>query len=200
MWFLTRREISMHHIYTETTETSFNYQERWNMSKQLKQLEIDFCMTAQVPVKQVKAMAVVTMAVLTVIQTTFCTMLTIFEVSPQVQVWDHGLLLSISNKPSVRQEHPGVCDGPDSYDGTSYPLTENQTQPSAQATGRIAYLPCSGYYTMPLNLVALYMTLAAPASGFLYFESGMWWRICTIRTTRMLHSSQHLRCSRIPNT
>jgi len=29
---------------------------------------------------------------------------------------------------------------------------ENQTRPVAQAMGRIAYLPCGGYYTMPLIL------------------------------------------------
>ena len=44
--------------------------------------------------------------------------------------------------------------------------------------------------------VALYITLAAPASGFHYFASGMWWHIHTIRTTRTLHSSQGLQlCS-----
>jgi hypothetical protein len=39
--------------------------------------------------------------------------------------------LDISNKPSFRQEHPGVSDGPDGSDGTSYPLTENHTRPVA---------------------------------------------------------------------
>jgi hypothetical protein len=29
---------------------------------------------------------------------------------------------------------------------------ENQTRPVAHATGRIAYLPCDVYYTMPLIL------------------------------------------------
>jgi hypothetical protein len=37
----------------------------------------------------------------------------------------------ISNKPSFRQEHLGVSDGPDGSDGTSYTLTENQTGPVA---------------------------------------------------------------------
>jgi hypothetical protein len=37
----------------------------------------------------------------------------------------------ISNKPSFLQEHPGVSDCPDSSDGTSYTLTENQTRPVA---------------------------------------------------------------------
>jgi len=83
----------------------------------------------------------------------------------------------ISNKPSFRQKHPGVSDGPDGpdgSDGTSYPLTENQMRPIAQAMGHVASLPCGGYYTMPLILIALYIMLAAPASGFLHFESGMW--------------------------
>jgi len=54
----------------------------------------------------------------------------------------------ISNTPSFHQECPGVPDGPDDSDWTSYPLTVNQTRHVAQATGRIAYLPCDGYYTM----------------------------------------------------
>jgi hypothetical protein len=53
----------------------------------------------------------------------------------------HIVQEDISNKPSFRQEHQGVSDGPDGSDGTSYGLTENQTRPVAEATGRIAYLP-----------------------------------------------------------
>jgi len=41
----------------------------------------------------------------------------------------------ISNNSSFRQKHPGVPDGSDGSDGTSYPLTENYTLPVAQATG-----------------------------------------------------------------
>jgi len=37
----------------------------------------------------------------------------------------------ISNDPSFRQKHPGVPDGSDGSDGTSYPLTENYTLPVA---------------------------------------------------------------------
>jgi hypothetical protein len=40
--------------------------------------------------------------------------------------WYVGSLCSISNEPSFSQEHPGVSDGPDGFDGTLYPLTENQ--------------------------------------------------------------------------
>jgi hypothetical protein len=85
-----------------------------------------------------------------------------------------GCCSHISNKPSFRQEHPGVSDGPDSSDRTSYPLSQNHTQPVAQTTGHIAYLPWGAYYLIPRILVALNITLAAPASGFLYFASGMW--------------------------
>jgi len=46
----------------------------------------------------------------------------------------------ISNYSSFRQKHPGVPDGSDGSDATSYPLTENYTLPVAQATGRIAYV------------------------------------------------------------
>jgi hypothetical protein len=93
----------------------------------------------------------------------------------------------ISNKPSFRQEHPGVSDSPDSCDGTSYPLTENQTRQVVLYTSlAAAIIPCLIF----LWCVALYIMLTAPASGFLYFTSGMWRHIRTIRTTRMLHSSQ----------
>jgi len=50
-------------------------------------------------------------------------------------------MMDISNIPSFRQKHPGVPDGSDGSDGTSYPLTENSTLPVAQATGRIAHVP-----------------------------------------------------------
>ena len=59
-------------------------------------------------------------------------------------------LLMISNNPSFRLKHPGVPDGSDGFGGTSYPLTENQTRPLAQAMGCVPYLPCGSYYTMPL--------------------------------------------------
>jgi hypothetical protein len=54
--------------------------------------------------------------------------------SPQIEIAKPVQPVSfypISNKPSFRQEHPGVSDGPDGSDGTSYPLTENQTRPVA---------------------------------------------------------------------
>ena len=49
----------------------------------------------------------------------------------------------ISNDPNFRPKHPGVPDGSDGSDGTSYPLTKNYTLPVAQATGRVPYLPPS---------------------------------------------------------
>jgi hypothetical protein len=47
-------------------------------------------------------------------------------------------MYNISNNPGFRLKHPGVPDGSDGSDGTSYPLTENYTLPVAQATGRVA--------------------------------------------------------------
>jgi hypothetical protein len=44
----------------------------------------------------------------------------------------------IRNNPGFRLKHLGVPDGPDSSDGTSYPLTENYTMPVAPPTGRVA--------------------------------------------------------------
>jgi hypothetical protein len=47
-------------------------------------------------------------------------------------------LKHISNNPGFRLKHPGVPDGSDGSDGTSYPPTENYTLPVAQAMGRVA--------------------------------------------------------------
>ena len=59
----------------------------------------------------------------------------------------------ISNNPSFRLKHPGVPDGSDGSDGTSYPLTENYTFPVAQATGHVSYSPplLSAQYTHHQN-------------------------------------------------
>lgn len=59
----------------------------------------------------------------------------------------------ISNTASFHQGHPGDSAGPDGSDGTTYHMTVTQTQPVTQATGRVAYLPCSGSYTRSLILV-----------------------------------------------
>jgi len=82
---------------------------------------------------------------------------------------DYGITtcasLLISNNSSFCLKHPGVPDGSDGSGGTSYPLTENQTRPVAQATGRIAYLPCGGYYTMPLILATRRVVYYSRRSG-----------------------------------
>jgi hypothetical protein len=49
-----------------------------------------------------------------------------------------GRALNISKNSSFRQKLPGVPDGSDGSDDTSYPLMENYTLPVTQATGRIA--------------------------------------------------------------
>ena len=81
---------------------------------------------------------------------------------------------SISNNPSFRLKHPGVPDSSDGSGGTSYPLTENQTRPVAQATGRVPYLPCSHYYTMPL-------ILATRRVVYYVRRSGVWLPILFVR-------------------
>jgi hypothetical protein len=60
-----------------------------------------------------------------------------------------------------------------------------------------ANIPCLVFF----QRVALYITLPTPASGFLYFPSGMWWSIRTLRTTRMFHTSHGLQLfsSRLDN-
>jgi len=47
---------------------------------------------------------------------------------------------TISNNSNFPQKHPGVPDGSEGSDRTSYTLTENYTLPVAQATGRVAYV------------------------------------------------------------
>jgi hypothetical protein len=42
---------------------------------------------------------------------------------------------------------------------------EKQTRPVAQATGRVAYLPCGGYYTMPLIIETRHVVYYARCSG-----------------------------------
>jgi hypothetical protein len=74
-------------------------------------------------------------------------------------------LKHISNNSSFRLKHPGVQDGSDGSGGTSYPLTENQTRPVAQVTGRVGYLPCGGYYTMHLILATSRVVFYAGRSG-----------------------------------
>ena len=111
-------------------------------------------------------------------------------------------MTNINNKHCSHQEHPGVPDGPHGTDGTSNSLTVNQSWPVAQTTARIAYLPSGGYNTMSVPRVThcgIYH--AAPESRLIYFSSRMWWHICTIRTTCVLHYSQRLqwRCSHFTN-
>jgi len=47
----------------------------------------------------------------------------------------------ISNNPNVHLKYPGVPDGSDGSDGTSYALTENYTLPVTQVMGCVAYVP-----------------------------------------------------------
>ena len=47
----------------------------------------------------------------------------------------------ISHDPNFCLKHPGIPDGSDGSDGTSYTLTENHTLPVAQAMGHVAYVP-----------------------------------------------------------
>jgi hypothetical protein len=86
MSFSTRRGMPTHHVYTETKQTSLNYQKRQNMSRKLKRVEMDFSMTMQETGEYVKAMEIVIMTVLTMIQITICPTLTTVEVSLQVEV------------------------------------------------------------------------------------------------------------------
>jgi hypothetical protein len=90
-----RKGIPTLHAYKETKQRALSYQKWQNISrnwrvemgcskyKTMKRVEIDFSMTMQEPGEQVKAMEVVIMTVLTMIQTTIYPMLTTFEVPLQ---------------------------------------------------------------------------------------------------------------------
>jgi hypothetical protein len=86
MSFSTRRGMPTHDVYTETKQISLNYQKGRNMSRKLKWVEMDFSLTTEEAVEQVKATDVVIMTLLTIVQTTFCPTLTIVKVPLQVQV------------------------------------------------------------------------------------------------------------------
>jgi hypothetical protein len=105
MSFSTRGGIPTLHLYQETTQTSLSYQKRRNISrkstvemdfsnhktikqehKTMKRMEMDFSITTQETVEQVKATEEVILPVLTMIQITFCLTLTSSEVYLQVHV------------------------------------------------------------------------------------------------------------------
>jgi hypothetical protein len=70
MSFWTRRGMPTHHVPTETKVISLNHQKRLNMLRKLNRVEMDFCMTTQDPVEQVKASEVVIMTLLRMTETT----------------------------------------------------------------------------------------------------------------------------------
>jgi len=73
----------MHPVNRQIKQTAFNYRRRRNMSRKLKRVEMDCCMTTQEPVEQVETMEVMIMTVLTITPTTICP--TSVEVPLQVQ-------------------------------------------------------------------------------------------------------------------
>jgi hypothetical protein len=85
--------------------------------------------------------------------------------SVKFSVGGYEVLSDISNNSSFRLKHPCVPDGSDGSGRTLYPLTGNQTRPVAQATGRVAYLPCGSNYTMPLILATRRVVYYARRSG-----------------------------------
>jgi len=82
-----------YHVYMETKQTSLSYQKRQNMWRKWKRVEIEFSITTQEPVGQVKAMELVIMTELTMIKTAICPTLIAVEVSLQVHVGDRILLM-----------------------------------------------------------------------------------------------------------
>ena len=109
---------------------------------------------------------------------------------------------NISNKPSVRQEHPCVSDGPDGPDGTSYPLTENQMRPVAQATGRVVCLHCCRYSTTPLivatHRVVYYAGCPSVRLPLLCVWNVVMYTHHQIDMCVTLFTGLHLHCRRLP--
>jgi len=104
MLLLKQSGMLMLHVYTEPNQTSLSYQNRWNLWRKLtvemdfskhttlKRVEMNFSMTTQQPVEQVKATDVVIKTALTMIEIRICLTLTNIEISLQLQEWDHVLL------------------------------------------------------------------------------------------------------------
>jgi len=64
----------------------------------------------------------------------------VFSLYSHLCIYVSAYRYSISNDPNFCLKHPGVPDGSDSSDGTSYALMENYMLPVAQVTGRVAYV------------------------------------------------------------
>jgi hypothetical protein len=64
-----------------------------------------------------------------------------FELTQRISARHVKMILAnshITNNPGFRLKHPGVPDGSDGSDRTSYPLTENYKLPVAKATDLVA--------------------------------------------------------------
>ena len=83
----------MQHAYMGTTQISLSYQKRQNMVRKLKQVQMNIAITTEKPVKQVMDTELMIITVLMMIQTTICHTLTTGEVSLQVPMWSHVLLM-----------------------------------------------------------------------------------------------------------
>jgi hypothetical protein len=81
----------------------------------------------------------------------------------QEKHWKYGY--HIGNNSSCGLKHVSVPDGSDGCGKTSYPLSENQTIPVAQATGHVSYLPCGGYHPLALILATRRVLYYARRSG-----------------------------------
>jgi hypothetical protein len=87
------------------------------------------------------------------------------SVSGLGECWWFPHTTNISNNPRFPLKHQGVPDGSDGSGRNTYRLMENQTRPITQATGRVAYLPCGGYYTIPLIRATRSVVYSARRSG-----------------------------------
>jgi hypothetical protein len=81
----------MHHTYTETKQTILSTQKRQNISNEFKQVDINFSMTMQEHVEQVKDMNLFIITALQIIPSTLSPTMTTVEISLHVQVGDHIL-------------------------------------------------------------------------------------------------------------
>jgi len=103
----------------------------------------------------------------------------------------------ISNA-SFRLKRPGVPDGSDGSDRTSYTLTENYTHPIAQATGRLAYLPPLGctWYTHHQNdtCVTLFTGLQLCCSRL----HNAWWCLCLSSADSHIVPLSYIECRTRP--
>jgi len=112
-----------HYVYTQTYQASLSFQNRQNMARPMKWVEMEFSMTGQEPIELVMAIELVIMTGFTTTPSTICPTLTTVEVSFKIKMGAYVLL--------TRGIHHRC---PENLSSTSNSSPVTQTQPAAGCT------------------------------------------------------------------